>query len=225
MNKEMSVCVSRQDSPIKTFEDVLTQDFIVGRSGRGDSARVFLPLLSNLFGARFKEVPGYNGSSEMNLAMERGEIDGRCGWSWASIVTRNKSWLDDGKINILLQLALEKHPDLPDVPLVLDLTDDPGERKVIETVFASNLMGRPFFGPPGVPAERLEVLRKAFKTTLQDPDFLAEARKMNVEIQLMTGKELHDMVESLMAIPPEILELTKEMIKKPQRSTAGGQCK
>lgn len=220
MNKELSVCVSWHDSPIQQFKDMLTQEFIVAETGSGGGQQAYYPLMINLFGAKLKHITGYSGGSEMSLALERGEVDGRCTISWTTLVNRNKSWLDEGKINILLQLGLEKHPDLPDVPLILDLTDDPEERKVIEFIFSVNLMGRPILAPPGVPTERLEALRRAFQATLVDPEFLAEAEKMRLEIQIMTGEALQNLVTSLVATPPDILEFIRKTLKISSKDTA-----
>jgi tripartite-type tricarboxylate transporter receptor subunit TctC len=137
--------------------------------------------------------------------MERGEVEGFCGIGWTFLKLRKGDWLKDKKINILYQMSLEKHPELPDVPAIIDYAKTSDDRKVFEFLFAPQEMGRPFFAPPGVPAERVRALREAFAQTLKDPQFLADAEKMGVEVQHVGGEQIHMLVERIYASPPEVI--------------------
>jgi tripartite-type tricarboxylate transporter receptor subunit TctC len=147
------------------------------------------------------------------LAMERGEVHGRCGWSWSSVIATHKNWLDEKKINILLQLALEKHPDLPNVPLVTELAKTDEQRQILRLIFARQVMGRPFVAPPGIPQDRAEALRKAFMDTMKDKEFLAEAEKAGLEITPVPGEQIQKLVQDVYNTPPEIAKKAAAIIK------------
>jgi tripartite-type tricarboxylate transporter receptor subunit TctC len=152
----------------------------------------------------------------MNLAMERGEADGRCGWSWSSVKSTQADWLKTGKVQLLLQLSLNKHPDLPNVPLIMDYAKNDEQRAVLELIFARQVMGRPVLAPPGLPAERVNVLRRAFDATMKDAAFLAEADKGNWEITPVNGEEIEALMRRVYASPPQIIELTKKVTPQPK---------
>jgi tripartite-type tricarboxylate transporter receptor subunit TctC len=158
-------------------------------------------------------VSGYPGGADITLAMQRGEVQGRCGWSWSSIKTNHTNWVKDGTLKLLVQLSLEKHPDMPGVPLIMDLVKTPEQRAVLQAVFARQVMGRPFLAPPGVPAERLALLRKAFMETLQDREFLAEAEKLKLEISRVSGEKVQSLVAEIYRTPPEALRKVVEATK------------
>jgi tripartite-type tricarboxylate transporter receptor subunit TctC len=136
--------------------------------------------------------------------MERGEVKGRCGWSWSSVVTARPAWIKEKKIKVLVQLSLVKHPDLPDVPLITDLAANPAQRQMLRLIFARQVMGRPFVAPPAIPPERLAALRRAFMQTLGDKDFLAEAAKARLEINGVPGEEVAKLVKELYATPADV---------------------
>lgn len=194
MNNEVSVCTAMARTGIETFEDLKTTPLFIG--GTGDTADTvqFPRIINAVFGTQMRIINGYPGGNDVVLAMERGELDGRCGWSVSSL---NTDWVESGELNILLQMSTGKHPTLPDVPLVMDLTDDPEELSMLGLVFARQTLGRPFLAPPGVPEERVEALRAAFMATLEDPEFLAEAAALNIEIVGVGGAELQQLVTDL----------------------------
>ena len=137
-----------------------------------------------------KIVTGYPGGNEVGLAMERGEVQGRCGWSWSSVKSTHQKWLDEKKFNILVQLALEKHPDLPDVPLIIDLAKTDEQRQILRLIFARQVDGPAVRRRrPNVPHDRAEALRKAFMDTMKDKEFLADAEKAQLEITPVAGDE------------------------------------
>src|SRR5690606_2380684 len=150
--------------------------------------------LNNVLGTKLKLITGYPGGNDVNVAIERGEVQGRCGWSWSSVKATRPSWLTEKKIFIPVQFALSKHEDLQDVPLVLDLAKDDKQRAILEVIFSAQPMGRPFAAPPGVPADRVKALRDAFDATFKDKDFLGEATKAKLEIDPVSGVEVEKIV-------------------------------
>jgi tripartite-type tricarboxylate transporter receptor subunit TctC len=208
-NVENTLCIAWHTAPVKNLQDALTHELLVGGSGATASEVIFSKAVNELVGTKFKFVLGYQGSNEMDLAMERGEIQGNCGLGWTLIKNRHPEWLANKEINILYQMALDKHPDLPDVPLIIDYAKTPDDRKIFEFLFAPEKMGRPFFAPPNVPPDRVALLRDAFAHTLQDPQFLAEAGKLGLEVQLVGGAEVQKIVQSLYETPPNVLARIK----------------
>jgi tripartite-type tricarboxylate transporter receptor subunit TctC len=209
-NDEVSVCVAWAKTGITRFEELYSRELIVGGTGATADTDLFPKVLNGVLGTRFRIVSGYPGGNDITLAMERGEVDGRCGWSWSSVKTNHPHWVKDGTLRLLVQLSLEKHPDLPNVPLVMDLVKTEEQKAVLRLVFARQVMGRPFLAPPGVPKERLALLRKAFLETMQDKAFLAEAQKLNLEITPVSGEKVQELVAEMYRTPPEVLAKTLE---------------
>jgi len=210
-NDEVSVCVAWAKSGVTRFEQLYSRELIVGGTGATADTDLFPRVMNGVLGTRFRLVSGYPGGNDITLAMERGEVDGRCGWSWSSIKTNHPAWVKDGTLKLLVQLSLAKHADLPDVPLVMDLVRTEEQKAVLRLVFARQVMGRPFLAPPGVPKERLALLRKAFMETLRDEAFLAEARKLNLEITPVSGEAVQDLVAEMYRTPPEVLAKALEV--------------
>jgi tripartite-type tricarboxylate transporter receptor subunit TctC len=207
---EISLCATFASSPIKTWHDALTKDFTVAGNGSGSDPDVFANVLRNAFGVKNRLISGYPGSAEISLAMERGEIDGRCGWSWSSIKAEKAQWLAEHKLNLIVQLALEKAPDLPNVPLITELATDNRQRQILKLIFSRQTMGRPFAGPPGIPADRAEALRKAFDLTMKDPEFLAEAQTRGLEINPVSGHDVEKLIAELYATPKDLVTEARE---------------
>ena len=205
-NNEVSVCVAWKGSGVTKLEDVFTKELIVGGTGQAADTDQFPRILNGVLGTKFKVVTGYPGGNDITLALQRGEVQARCGWSWSSIKTNHAAWVKDGTLKILAQLALEKHPDLPQVPLIMDMVKTPEQRQVLRLVFAGQVMGRPFLAPPGVPADRLTALRKAFMATMQDPLFIAEAEKIKLEIRPVSGDAVQKLVAEVYASPPDVVK-------------------
>lgn len=214
-NDEVSVCVAWYTSGVATFQDVLARDLVVGASGGvGDDTYQFPALLNRMFGARFKIVGGYPGGNEINLAMERGEVQGRCGIPWSTVKATRRDWIDEKKANFLMQFSLAKHPDLPNVPLVTDLAKTDQQRQILKLIFGRQVMGRPFAAPPGVPKDRITVLRKAFMDTMADKDFLAEAGEMKLEVKPVSGEQIERLVDDIyVTTSPEVAHKAIEMIR------------
>jgi tripartite-type tricarboxylate transporter receptor subunit TctC len=212
MNDEVSVCVAWHATGITTLEQVKQRELTVGGSGPAADTDQFPKVLNASIGTKFKIVTGYPGGNDVDLAMERGEVMGRCGWSWSSVIATHQSWIDDKKINVLVQLSLKKHPDLPNVPLVMDFAKTEQQAQIFKLVFARQPMGRPFLEPPGIPADRVEALRKAFMATLQDREFLAEAEKMKLEINPVSGDEVQRIVQDVYRTPKPVAAAVADML-------------
>jgi tripartite-type tricarboxylate transporter receptor subunit TctC len=215
VTNEVSFCAAWHDSPIKTLDDARNQEFVVGGNGSGSDPDIYALALKNVFGLKIKLVTGYPGSSDIDLALERGEIAGRCGWSWDSLKSRHAAWLGEKKINLLVVFAAAKDPEMPaDVPLILDLAKTDEQRQILKLIFARQILGRPFFGPPGIPWDRKEALRAAFDATMQDPDFIAEAKRINLEVNPVPGAEIDTLMAELYATPKDVIAKTTAAIQK-----------
>lgn len=212
-NNEVSVCVAMKDSGIARFEDLFSKQLTVGGTGTSADTDQFPRVLNGILGTHFKVIEGYPGGNDVVLAMERGEVQGRCGWSWSSVKSTHKSWIDEKRMIVLLQLSLSKHPELPDVPLVTDFAKTDEQRQILKMVFARQVMGRPFLAPPNVPADRVAALRTAFMATMKDKDFLAEAAKTDLEVNPVSGEDVERLVNEVYATPATIVAKAKEAAK------------
>jgi len=212
-NNEVSVCVALKDSGITKFEDLFTKELTVGGTGTSADTDQFPRVLNGVLGTHFKIVEGYPGGSEVLLAMERGEVSGRCGWSWSSVKSTHKSWIDEKKMIVLVQLSLNRHPELPDVPLVTDFAKTDEQRQILKMVFARQVMGRPYVAPPNVPEDRVAALRKAFMDTMVDPAFVTEADKAQLEINPVSGEDVDKLVKEVYATPPDVIAKAKAAAK------------
>lgn len=213
MNDEVSICVLRSDSPVKTFEQLLTTSVKIGATGPDDDTGFFPRFLNGALGTKFELVTGYAGGNDVNLAIERGEVAGRCGFSWSSIVSTKPQWLKDKFVNLLLQMSLNKHPDIPkEVPLVMDYAKNDEQRQMMEVIFSRQTMGRPFAAPPGVPAERVKALRDAFDKTMADPEFKATADKAKQELNPKGGAEIQTIIEKIFKTPKPLVDKIKAIL-------------
>ena len=213
MNQEVAVCYSWHTSPVKTFQDLMSKELIVGTTGKGADLSSFEQPLINLLGAKLKVIHGYEGGQNIDRAVEQGEIQGRCGVSWSSMLARNTQWLRDKKINILVQLGIGKHEDLPNVPSAQDFAKSPEDKVILDLLLTPQLIGRPYFGPPGMPVDRAQALRDAFNATLQDPGLLAEAAKQKLEVELVKGEQIEKLINQAYSAPPAVIAKAREAIK------------
>jgi len=214
MNNEVSVCVSWYKSPVKTWKDLLTTPLIVGGTGPGSDTDTFPRIMNNILGTKLKLVTGYPGGNEVLLAMERGEVEGRCGYSWSSAKSRKADWLKEGKLNILIQMSTQKHEDLPNVPLIMDLAKSEKDKAALELIYARQEFGRPFLAPPDVPADRAQALQTAFMETLKDPALIADAAKQNLELNPVNGKRVAELITKIYQAPKDVVQLAKEASEK-----------
>ena len=208
------VCTTFQNSKIKTFEDAQKNKTVVGGSAAGGATRDYPALHNHTAGTKFEIVSGYQGTVDIALAMERGEVDGVCGWDWSSVKSQKGDWVRDKKLNVLVQVALDPEPELTKmgVPSIWKYVKDE-DRKVAELVISQQVFQRSYIAPPGTPAEQVNILRKAFDDTVKDPQFLADAEKMKISITPLSGATVQELVEKLYATPKDIVERAKNVIK------------
>ncbi|MDB5533618.1 MAG: Tripartite-type tricarboxylate transporter, receptor component TctC [Hyphomicrobiales bacterium] len=215
-NKETSVCVAWHTSDIQTFEDLFKKELIVGTSGVTSSIRQYPTVLNNVLGTKFKLITGYPGSQDAALAMERGETQGICGIQWSSFITSYPSWLADNKVRILTQISSpDGDPELNrrGVPNMWASVKNDADRRVLSVIFSQLEFGRPYVLPPGVPADRVAAYRAAFDATMKDPEFLAEAKKILLDIDAVSGERVQKLVEEIYATPAADIEKAKEVLK------------
>jgi tripartite-type tricarboxylate transporter receptor subunit TctC len=212
MSGDTSLCLTGAKSQVKTFQDMLTKPVVMGGQFAAADSDIYAHLYKNIFGAKIKLVSGYPGTNDITLAMERGEVDGICGLSWGTLKVAHADWIKDKSVNLLVQAALKKDPELPDVPLALDLIDDPQKKQILYINFAPQAIGRPFAAPPGIPADRKAALAKAFDETMKDPDLLAEAAREKIDLGPMSGHEVDELLAKLYAIPADVIEKASKAI-------------
>jgi tripartite-type tricarboxylate transporter receptor subunit TctC len=211
INKEVNLLVVARRSAVMSMQDLMQgKELVVASSGGAGSANTMPRILNTLLNTKIKIISGYKSSADGFLAMQRGEVDGR-GMYWSSLLATQRDLYDSGDLRILVQIGLEKHPDLNDVPLVLDLARTPEDRRLMELLFASLTIGRPVLAPPGLPTERVNELQTSFDATVSDPELLAEARKIGVEVTPMSGSAVAAIINELYRSPPEIVLRAKTL--------------
>jgi tripartite-type tricarboxylate transporter receptor subunit TctC len=211
VTSETSVCATWKTSPVKTWPDMFTREFSLGGSAIGADPDTFALILRNVFGARVKLVTGYPGGNDINLAMERQEVDGRCGWSWTSLRSQ-KSWLP--QINVLVQFNLEKNADLPNVPMALERASSDEQRQVLRLLIAGQYVGRPFFTSPDIPADRKAALRAAFDATMKDQQLLDDAARLDLEISPISAAPVDAFLADLYRTPKDVVAKAVTAIQK-----------
>jgi tripartite-type tricarboxylate transporter receptor subunit TctC len=214
ITSEVSICATWHTSPIKSWADVTTKDFTLGGMGSGSETDTFTALIRHMFGAKARLVAGYPGGNDVNLAIERGEVDGRCGWSWTSIKSQKTAWLKEKKISLIVQMGMAKHPDLPNVPALIELAKTDEQRQMLRLIFAQLVLGRPFMAPPGIPDDRKIALRRAFDATMKDREFLDEATKLDLEISPVGAQAIDDLLAELYRTPKPVVEKAAAAIAK-----------
>jgi len=203
--KETNVCIAYHTAKVKTAQDLFAQELIVGDTGPGTGTRAYPKALNELIGTKFKVVGGFPSSVEVFLAMERGEVEGICE-SLDSVRNRRPDWIPKKTISVLFQGGAAPDPELKDVPFVLDLARTAEQRQAIEFLYAGQGIGRPFVAPPGLPPDRLKMLRDAFNATMKDEEFLAEAQKSKLDVDPEDGEHLAGLIARIYATPKPIVD-------------------
>lgn len=204
LTTEWSLGVAWHKSGLNSLEDARRREFPVSASGATSDGYIYAAVLNNVLGTKFKIISGYPGNAEEQLAMERGEVAGRIGWAWGSIKSTASDQIEKGLIKPVVLLALSKQPGFT-APLARDYADNEEERQILDFVFAPQVLGRPYFGPRGVPENRLAALRQAFAATVNDPKFLADAEKQKLDTQYVPAEQLADLIDQLYATSPEVI--------------------
>jgi tripartite-type tricarboxylate transporter receptor subunit TctC len=209
------ICGTYQTSKIKTFDDARRQKTVLGATAAGGATRDYGYLHNHTSGTKFDVVAGYKGTADITLAMERGEVDGVCGWDWSSAKSQKSDWLRDHKLNVLVQVGLEPNAELTQmgVPELWKYIDNDDDRKVAEMVVSQQIFQRSYIAPPGTPAEQIATLRTAFDATMKDPQFLSDADKVRIAITPLSGAKVQDIVQKLYATPKAIVERARQVIK------------
>ena len=202
-------------SPVKTFGDALLKEATLSGTGAGSTVSVYTTVMNNVFKTKFKLIMGYRGSNDGMLALERGEVEGHS-TSLVALKVAHSDWIKDKKVSFLVQYALTRHPELPDVPTAVELGRSEEERAILSAIMVSAEIGSAFFTTPGVPADRLMALRRAFDATMRDPAFLAEAQAMKVDVDPMTGEDVQALVELVhQTTPADVVERVRIMMTVP----------
>lgn len=204
MGKQVATCAAWHESPVTTIAQALQNEMLVG--GTGPSATTTYPTLLNaVLKTKFKVIAGYKGSGQILLAMEQGEVQGVC-LSWPTLKAAKPDWVRDKKLIPLVQISFASHPELAGVPLMGDIAKSDADRKMLAFFFAPNEFGRPYFGPPELPADRLQILRRAFDATMADKAFLAEADKAQMELDPITGEAMQKLIADIYATPKDLID-------------------
>jgi tripartite-type tricarboxylate transporter receptor subunit TctC len=213
IGKLQNVCAVWHLNPVKTIEQARVTEVTVAGAGATSNTVIVPKIINALLGTKFKVIAGYEPGQGDAIAMEAGEVDGVCGLAWSTIKASRYTWIKDKKVTVLVQMAMEKLPDLPDTPSALDLVKDPADRKVLELILIRQEMGRPFAAPPGVPADRVATLRRAFEATMTDPEFVAEAARAQLEIEPLTGARIDALLASAYDSSPDVVRRAAALIE------------
>lgn len=214
-NNEVQVTYVWYTAPVQSFADLMTKELITGAEQPG-TTQVDFPLVANaILGTKFKVISGYLGTTDIHKAMEAGEVQGNGASAYASLKAISGNWLVEKKVKVIAQWGFHKHPDLPDVPSVLDMAKNAADEQALRLVLARLQYSRPFFAPPDLPPERAAALRRAFDLTMKDPDFLAEAAKLQLEIAPVSGEDVAALVAEVSATPPDVVARVRAALAAP----------
>jgi len=214
MNREVAVALSWGPSPVKTFADILKTELLVPGTGAGADSEIIPRAYNNLAGTKFKIVSGYRDTAEATLQLETGELQGIAYWSWSAMASLKPNWMTEKKVNILFHTGMADMAELPGTPSIRALVKDETDRKALEFLLAREVMGRPFVAPPSLPADRAKILREAFNATMKDPEFLKDAARGNVEVNLVTAEEVEALLRDASALPPAVIERARQVLDR-----------
>jgi tripartite-type tricarboxylate transporter receptor subunit TctC len=212
ITKDMGLCIAWGTTPFQTIDDVKRQQMVVAGTGAGSETDTWPIVLNDVLGTKFKLVTGYVGTQETILAIERGEAHGRCVFSYSALKIAKPDWLRDKKINVLVLTALQRSPDFPGVPAVVDLVTKQEDRQLLELMVGPSVMARPFAAPPALPANKAALLRRAFDATMRDPEFRAEAERVQADLAPTAGEAVQELVARLYATPRPAVERAKKIL-------------
>jgi tripartite-type tricarboxylate transporter receptor subunit TctC len=215
-SSDLTVCALLGNPKVATMADAMTNQFTLGGLGPGSDEDMYTKILKKLFGLKARLVSGYPGGAELTLAVERGEIDGRCGWAYSSIKIAKPDWIAEKKIKVLNVLAVERSPELPDVPAVMEFATTERHKQILKFVLNAQTLGRPFAAPPGIPADRAAALRKAFDDTMADPALLAEMKSRKLDVEHISYRTIGSMLGDLYATPKDVVDETRGIITSEQ---------
>ena len=211
-NRDTQITYVWHTSPVKTLDDLRTTEIVVGATTPGTTQFEYPIVAAKLLGLRYRVISGYKGTSDIHLAMERGEVQGMGSNAWLSLKTLNANWIEEKKVIPIVHFNFERHPDLPNVPTIFDAAKTEADRQAMALMVARLEYGRPFFLPPGVPAERVALMRRAFETTMKDKSFLAEAEKAKIDVDWISGARVAELVGKDMQTPADVVARVREAL-------------
>jgi tripartite-type tricarboxylate transporter receptor subunit TctC len=216
IGKLQNVCATWHSSPIKRIEQAQEREVIVAAAAAPTNTAIMPRVLNALLGTKFKPIIGYDPGAGLTMAIERQEAEGICGLSWSTMKASRPHWIKDKLLNVIVQMGIDKLPDLPTVPAALDLVSDPVKKQVLTLILVRQEPGRPVAAPPGVPAERLAALRRAFDATMKDPDFIAEAEKLQMELEPLDAAQIDKLLAAAYATPRPVVQQAAELLEPPK---------
>ncbi|HWG05428.1 MAG TPA: hypothetical protein VG271_10480 [Beijerinckiaceae bacterium] len=211
LTAEREGCFVWRNVPVNNLDEAKTREIAMSVADPAGTDVVGMHIANKLLGTRFKPIPGYPGGVEQNLAIEQGEVDGRC-WDWSTAISTKSDWIRDKKVRYLLQISLTKNPELPDVPFMLDLLTNDADRDAVKLAFADQGTGYPLALPPQVPVPITAAFRDAFDKTMRDPDFLHEAAALKLDIDPVAGDRVQHLVVSAYDAPPSVVERARDLM-------------
>jgi tripartite-type tricarboxylate transporter receptor subunit TctC len=214
-NREPYVAFVWHTAPVQSLDELRSKELVVGSTTPGTTMSDFPAVTNAILGTKFRVVRGYEGTPQINHAIERGEIQGQGGIGWAAVKAQVPQWIADHRIKVIAQYGLKRHPELAQVPSTMELATSEADRAALTMIVGRTEYGRPYFLPPDVPAARVEALRRAFDLTMREPAFIADAAKLQLEIDPMTGEQVQALVAQLSGTPPEIVARVRAALEAP----------
>ena len=215
MGKLQNVCATWHESPIKTIADARGREVVVGAAGPTSNSSIMPRIANEVLGTNFRVITGYDPSAGLNKALESLEVEGICGLGWSTLTASRPDWVRDHKLNVIVQFGFDKLADLPDAPSALDLVTDPEKRAMLELILIRQETGRPIVGPPDVPADRLAILRHAFDATMKDEIFLAEAKKLQLDIDPLDAAAVEKLLAAAYSAPKQVVDAAARLVTSP----------
>jgi tripartite-type tricarboxylate transporter receptor subunit TctC len=213
LNATSGICVAWADSGVRTWEDLFTKDYFVGGSGAGSQMETLPLMLNELFGTNIKVISGYQDGNDVYVAMERGEVDGRCGGLYSSIASTRPDWFPENRVYVPVQIAMERDPRFPDAVAIGEMAEDELTKQVIELVLSPMEMDRPLLAPPGVPADRVALLRTAFHAAINDPGFIGDAARVQIEIKEISSDRVEEVLQRAYSMPADVVAAANNAMK------------
>lgn len=214
MNREVSLAIAWHTSKVKTLADLKQYDLLIPGTGAGADSEIIPLAINNLAGTKFKIIQGYRDTVESALALERGELEGIGYWAYTAIMAARPTWIADGTVNVLFHTGVKPLPGLPNVPAIRDSVSDPTDRKALDFILAREVIGRPFFAAPEVPADRAKALQEGFLAALDDPILRKDAATTKIDIDPVPAQEITALLANVAAMPPAVLTRVKQILNR-----------
>jgi len=212
-NRDTQITYVWHTAPVKNLADLMKTEVVVGATTPGTTQFEYPLVAAKLLGLKYKLISGYKGTTDIHLAMERGELQGMGSNAWLSLKALNADWIKEGKVIPIVHFNFERHPDLPNVPTIFDATKTESDRQAMALMVGRLEYGRPFFLPPGVPPDRVNYMRRAFDATMKDASYLADAERAKIDVDPITGERVNELVEKAMQTPADVVKRVREALE------------